>query len=113
MENLELRNVWAERVMACQASGQTAVAWCAANNLKIDQYKHYLQQQRKLERSAVRSNATPARWLPVEIDASSPLEAKNSQKTLLIKVGYATIEISPGFDPALLADVVRVLAVSC
>lgn len=113
MENLEQRNVWAERIKACRASGLTAVAWCAANNVKIDQYKYYLQQQRKVEKPAAQSVAPSTRWLSLEVNASSSLETRRPQKTLLIKVGNATIEVSPGFDPKLLTDAVRALSSLC
>lgn len=116
MENLELRTVWTERIRACRASGLKATTWCAANNVKIDQYKYYLQQQRKVERSGTKPfNETGARWLSVEVSASNPLEATRtrSQKTLLIKVGNASMEISSGFDPELLTEAVRALTSLC
>ena len=114
MENLEQRNEWAERIRSCRASGLTAVAWCAANNVKIDQYKYYLQQQRKkVEKPATQSVAPSTQWLSLEVNASSPLETRRPQKTLLIKVGNATIEVSPDFDPKLLTDAVRALSSLC
>lgn len=113
MENPELRHVWAERIIDCRASGLTAVAWCAANHVKIDQYKYYLQQQRKVEQPAAQSAAPATRWLSLEADASSPLKTNSSQKTLLIKIGNATIELHPGFDPELLTEAVRALTSLC
>ena len=119
MDPLELQNEWIGRVNACRASRQSAVAWCAANKLNIEQYKHWLKKLKKLElvsampttaKSADKSTATPTKWLPVEIDSSA---TKMPQKTLLIKVGFATIEISPGFDPDLLNEAVRALHASC
>jgi len=113
MEDPEQRNVWAERIRSCRSSGLTAVAWCAANDVKIDQYKYYLQQQRKVEKPAAQSAAPSTQWLSLEVNASSPLETRNQQKTLLVKVGNATIEVSPGFDPELLTDAVRALSSLC
>ena len=115
MEKNELREEWASRVRAFRTSGQTAVEWCAVNNLKIHQLKYWLRRQKSLTAPAVslpaaKPAAKLSRWLPLEIDA---LEVKSPPKTLLIKVGFATIEISPGFDPDLLAAAVRALSVSC
>lgn len=115
MENFDPLEEWVVRITACRASRQTAVAWCAANNLKIDQYKYWLQKLKNLNLvaatpTAAKSAATPSRWVPIEVDV---LDEVNSQKTLLIKVGCATIEICSGFDPKLLASVVRALSLSC
>ena len=35
------------------------------------------------------------------------------QGALLIRVGEACVEVKPGFDPALLSEIVRVLVTLC
>ena len=115
MGKIERQNEWAARVNDFRSSGQTAADWCATNNLRFHQLKYWLRRQKQLtasvSTSATSSIATvPTRWLPVEV---STVEAKSSQKTLLIKVGFASIEISPGFDPDLLAEAVLALGKSC
>lgn len=106
MTKLELKKEWDERVSTFKASGQSRTAWCTANDLKLHQLAYWLRKQQNLATPAEMSS----RWLPVEIGA---LESKGQKRTLLIRVGPATIEVSPGFDPELLADAVRALAVSC
>ena len=114
MAKLELRSEWTTRVTDFKTSGQTAAAWCSANHLKLHQLKYWLRRQNNLSMAAVstavKATATPARWLSVEVSTS---EAVNLQSPLLIRVGKATIEIVPGFDPELLADAVQALARSC
>ena len=111
MEKKELRDQWAERVVAYRSSGQTAAAWCAANNLKLHRLKYWLQHHKKPTVSAVPSSAkstsSTTQWLPVDINVKEPINPPNS---LFVKVGNAAIEIRPGFDPNLLADVVRALS---
>lgn len=114
MTKLALRNEWATRVTEFKTSGQTAAAWCSTHHLKLHQLKYWLRRQNNLSMAAastaVKAAATPTRWLSVEGSAS---EAVNLQTPLLIRVGKATIEIVPGFDPELLADAVQALAKSC
>ena len=115
MGKIERQNEWAARVKDFRSSGQTAADWCATNNFPFHQLKYWLRRHKQLtaseSTSATSSIATvPTRWLPVEV---SSVETKTPQKTLLVKVGFATIEISPGFDPDLLAEAVRALGESC
>ena len=37
----------------------------------------------------------------------------DQRSALLVRVGRATVEVKPDFDPALLSDVVRTLAALC
>lgn len=47
-------------------------------------------------------------WLSVEIGG---LEVSEPQEALPVRVGKATIEVRPGFNPKLLSDVVKTLSV--
>jgi len=88
---------WAERIAQFQASGQSAAAWCRENNIKDHQLRY------RLHRINGRESEPGARWLPL-------LPDEPNSPTLLIKVGTAAIEVTPGFDPALLRAVVRALS---
>lgn len=92
-------------VAAYRASGQSAKEWCFANGLRLNQLKYMIRKER------TRKSNTPVstRWLPVEVSTSAP---GIHSEALLVRVGEAYIEVKPGFDPALLQDVVRVLG-SC
>ena len=94
---------WAGLIADYRSSGLSAKKWCAANHVDYDQLKY------RLYPSSVEPAAQPTRWLPVEISAPAPMVY---DEALLIRVGEACIEVKPGFDPALLKDVVRVLS-SC
>lgn len=106
MTKTELRKEWSARVAAYKASGQSASAWCAANNLQPRQLWYWLRKHKNIETPAVK----PSQWLSVEV---SELKPNSPQGTLLVRVGQATVEIRPGFNPVLLSDVVRILAELC
>jgi len=105
MTRAELRQEWEARVAAYKTSGQSVPAWCAANNIKPNQLWYWL---RKLEPAKNAAETSP-KWLTMEVD-QRPTE---SESGLFIRVGQATLEVKPGFDQALLADVVRTLAGLC
>jgi transposase-like protein len=104
MTKAERQQQWEARVAAYKASGQGTSAWCAAHDIKPHQLRYWL---RKLE--PVKATATPSKWLSVEVDEQS----NESESSLLIRVGQATVEVKTGFNPALLSDVVRTLAALC
>ncbi|NHM26002.1 helix-turn-helix domain-containing protein [Desulfofundulus sp. TPOSR] len=104
MTKAEKQKLWETRVAEYRASGQSAKAWCAAHNVTPRQLWYWL---RKFKES---SPAGSTRWLPVELSKQSPSDQGDS---LLLKIGQACIEVKPGFDPALLSQVVRVLVSLC
>lgn|SRR5690606_29544872 len=96
--------MWKSRVDEFRASGQTATAWCAAQNLKVHQLRYWLRKFK----SEHESEKMQTQWLSVEF---GELKADKPQQALPIRVGKATIEVRPGFDPKLLSDVVKTLSV--
>lgn len=88
---------WNEHIEQFQASGQSAAAWCRENNIKVHQLRY------RLHRANNKENRTGTSWLPLPPD-------EPNRPALLIKVGAAAIEVTPGFDPALLRAVVRALS---
>ncbi|MCG0278632.1 MAG: helix-turn-helix domain-containing protein, partial [Thermanaeromonas sp.] len=63
---------------------------------------------RKFKNQTTAPPETSNRWLPIEIS-----EQGSPEQALLAKIGPASIEIGPGFDPALLTQVVQVLIALC
>lgn len=105
--NLELHNEWERRISVYRSSGQTQINWCKANDISIHQFKYWLK---RIEGSKSKPK-TNTQWVPVELDNSSDEQTKN--EALQIKVGLASIEVKPGFNPSLLVDVVKVLKTLC
>lgn len=98
---------WETRIVEYRASGLGAKEWCAAHNVTPRQLWYWL---RKIKNKKPATPVKSTQWLPVEVRAEKPMVQNN---TLLIKVGQASIEVRPGFDPKLLSEVVRLLAAIC
>jgi hypothetical protein len=106
MTNNELRHEWENRITDLLSSDQSIPAWSIANNLKIHQVRYWLCKLKTKSQPDV--DSTP-QWLSVKIGNPKSEHSAN----LCIKVGAATIEVQPGFDPELLLDVVRALSATC
>lgn len=103
MTQAENRQMWQSRVAEFKASGQTATAWCIDQGIKVHQLRYWLHKFKSEYESAKKQT----QWLSVEI---GELKADKPQEALPIRVGKATIEVRPGFDPKLLSDVVKTLS---
>lgn len=105
-QNAELKIQWEKRISDLRVSGQTQSDWCKSNNVSIHQLKYWI---RKIEGPRNTRELNP-KWVPMEIDNDSP---EVSNETLQIKVGQATIEVKPDFDPTFLTNVIKVLKTLC
>jgi hypothetical protein len=105
MTKLEQQKEWENRINLYRASGRSVTQWCAANNVRPGQLWYWLRKFKSGNDAAlIPSN----QWLPVEVRHHSP-----GDNPLLIRVGEACIQVKPGFDPALLTQVVRTLLTLC
>lgn len=98
------RQIWEQRIADCEASGQTIIAWCHANEVKLCNYHYW---KRRL-REPGESKAGPLQWLSLDIQ---PLEERPGLATgsLAVEVGQARIIVNPGFDQSVFRDVVNIL----
>lgn len=101
---VERRQLWESRIAAFRASGQKATEWCAAEQINRRQLYNWM---RRLDNE--RPDGRSGSWLTVKVD-QKPVETPSS---LQIKIGSASIEVKPGYDAVLLADVVRTLQTVC
>ena len=106
MEKTELQIEWERRIAVFKASGQTQSKWCQINNLSLHQLRYWLK---KVELTTKSTPEPSTKWIPVLME-ESPQE---SNETLQIKIGQASIEVKSGFDSTFLADVVRTLTTLC
>ncbi len=107
MTKAERQKEWESRIAEYRASGQSVKEWCTANDIKPERLWYWLRKHRIKKDSSLKETT---QWLPVEVSKQSPMEQGNA---LLIRVGGAYIEVKPGFDPALLSEIVRVLVALC
>ncbi|WP_243293167.1 IS66 family insertion sequence element accessory protein TnpB [Bacillus sp. FJAT-47783] len=101
--NSELRKEWERRIADYKASGQTQAKWCESNDISIHQFKYWLKKI-KDHHNTVKANNL---WVPVVIE--EPKTKQEVCESLQIKVGSVSIEVTPGFNPSLLAEVIKVL----
>lgn len=102
----ELHIEWERRITVFRASGQTQSKWCQVNNLSLHQLRYWLK---KIELGMKLAVEPSAKWLPVSMDESP----EEPNETLQIKIGQASIEVKPGFNPSFLADVLKTLKTLC
>jgi hypothetical protein len=98
--NLELRKEWERKIADYKASGQTQAKWCESNDISIHQFRYWMKRIRD---HPMEKASNP--WVPVVIEDSKPEVCESLQ----VKVGSVSIEVNPGFNPSLLAEVVKVL----
>lgn len=104
MSRSELQKEWEQRIAVFRASGQTQS--CQENYISLHKLRYWL---RKIENHTKSNTKSSPRWIPVTTVDSFP----GTDESVLIKIGEASIEVKPGFNPSFLSDVVRMLKSSC
>lgn len=102
MKRVEKSREWEERVVRFKESGQKMAKWCAAHGIKENSLRYWIQKLDPVE-------TVSFEWMAVEVDE----HIDPSKNSLVVNVGQTTIEVTPGFNPALFADVVRILKTLC
>src|SRR3954451_8930681 len=103
--NSELRKEWEQRISTFKASGKTQAKWCESNDISIHQFRYWMKRIRDHHNTERTNNP----WVPVVIEDPKPEVCDSLQ----IKVGSVSIEVSPGFNPSLLVEVIKVLKREC
>lgn len=90
-------------VAECRASGMTAKEWC---RLKGIEYRKYCDWATRVNREARQDKQE--QWVDVTI-------AKKDGNNGAVKLhcGNLTISVEPGFNPALLLDILKVVQALC
>lgn len=89
-------------VAECRASGMTAKAWCETKGIK---YQRYVTWASKLNRE---EQHEPQRWADVTI-----AKEENTTSEIRLNCGKWTICVEAGFNPSLLADILKVVDSVC
>lgn len=98
---------WISRITDYRASGERAAAWCERNRVSPRQLYYWMA---KLKKAGQQTPPTgDLQWVALSVEEATPVEAP----PILVRVGSATVEVRAGFEPTLLADVVRALKTLC
>lgn len=100
MTRAELHAFWKKRMSEFETSELTGTQWCASQEIPLSQFRYW---RRKLRSTRDAASSTRPSWMVVD------LAGQEKTDVLFIYLGSAKVELHAGFDPDLLADVVRVL----
>ena len=98
---------WQKQIEAFKSSGLTREAYSKKNGIRVYQLDYW---RRKISRKDRTPGSIAAnQWVPVKI-SDEPIE-KDSHIDL--RIGRVRVEIKPGFDSKLLAEVLRAIGAGC
>ena len=100
----EQRKQREERLTAYKASGQSVKAWCEANGVNPSWMWRKLREEKAVEVDGFGKTA----WLKATVT-----KADAGTTALWVRIGRATVEVRPGFDPESLEKTVRLLSAIC
>jgi len=99
-----LAQEWRDRLEDFALSEMTVQQWCDFNAIPVPQYYYW---RRRLAAPKTDHNDS-AGWMALNVVEPAPLPSTPTGLTL--RIAGAEIQITPGFDPALLRAVVGALA---
>jgi hypothetical protein len=103
-ENPGKTNYWTQHVQALKESGLSRRAYCEKNQIKVSTLDYWCQ---KLNPSArANKKVHEAAWIPLQI-------SEDELSKIDLRIGKITIAVKSGFDPSLLADVLRTINTLC
>lgn len=105
----ELTELWMSRIKDYQSrsSEERMADWCDRHQVTRHQLWYWIRKLKKAEQPT--ASASRSQWVSVSLDET----ASDECSPILVRVGGATIEVRPGFDLTLFADVVRTLKTLC
>jgi hypothetical protein len=99
---------WRNRLASYDPGQMSRADWCKANGISLDRFRYW---QGRLGEGGHPSVSGHGEWLSIETDRA-PADAHYSASSasgVRVYIGGARIEVASGFDPAVLAAVVRAL----
>lgn len=96
---------WEVRISDFKVSGLKMTHWCAANHVDLEQMKYWI---RKFKKSSALSTISSSQTF-VPLTAIEPA-IRTGSSSLIVQVGFASIELRSGFDPQLLREAVEALS---
>jgi len=98
---------WQNHVEVFKSSGLSREDYSKENGIRVYQLDYW---RRKLARLNKTQSVIPAnQWVPVKISD----EAIEKDSHIDLRIGRVRVEIKPGFDSKLLAEVLRAIGAGC
>jgi len=91
---------WRQHVEAYRTSGLTRKAYCERNQIKESAFGYWCTKMKRAEKSQ------DDLWIPLQI-------SEERSSGIDIRFGRITLEVKPGFDKALLVDLLRTIGALC
>lgn len=107
MSHEERADLWSSRISDYKASGERVAAWCARHQVTPHQLFYWMRKLKKADQQT--PAASGSKWVAVSVERTIDNEAA----PILVKVGTVAVEVRAGFEPAVLAAVVRTLKTLC
>ena len=100
----ERKQLWQQRVEGFKASGQNKTTWCKENNIDIKSFYRWNRKLNDLEHGEPNAEH---RFILAETKSTV------NTSSITIRIGKASINVTRGFDPDTLSDVLRVVCNLC
>jgi len=94
---------WISRIDDYRAGGERAAAWCERNQVSPRQLYYWMAKLKPAAQQV--PPAGESRWLALSVEETPGA----GSAPILVRIGTVAVEVRSGFEPAVLADVVRTL----
>jgi hypothetical protein len=100
--NPEETNYWLQHLDALKSSGLSRRAYCERHQIKLSTLGYWYKKLSRPEKDINKSNEDG--WIPLRINDDGP-------SGIDLRIGRIMIAVKPGFDPALLTELLRTIGV--
>jgi len=105
--NPEVTRSWRKHVQEFESSGLTRNRYCQGTGIKVYQLDYWRKKLRKLDATG---KGAAKGWIPLQIRDDQEIEKGSG---VCLRIGRLSIEVKPGFDRQLLAEVIRIVDPIC
>jgi transposase-like protein len=112
MSRPELLREWETRIADYSARGSSAREWFDQHGVTKSQLKYWRARLRETPKGDVQWTSVQVADRDTHISQAHAVPEGNAAE-ITLHVGPARIQVRPGFDHALLSDVLRVVVSSC
>lgn len=99
---------WQQIVRGYQSSGRCRRDFCQQNEIQIHCLDYWQRKFKKQSTSLAEKKS--AGWIPLQV---SEEEKQGVAGSIRLRIGRVVFDVEPGFDPQLLAELLRVVRSTC